>query len=277
MKKIGYIISLFAVLMLGLVLLSACKSSSPAATSTPIATSALPTTTAPPPTTAPPSPASVALGGRLYDNWMKTAQFTTPEGNSPLWATQTTNTRTGSDTWRCKECHGWDYKGKDGAYGKGSHLTGFPGVNGAALSKTEAELGAILKGSANSNHNFSTYLNAEQISALAAFLKAGATIDESQYIDYTTKRTKSGDSTKGKQLYDANCAACHGSDGKLLNFGSTEKPEYVGTLALDNPWEVLHKIRFGQPGAGMPSGVELQLSIQDVIDILSYTQTLPDK
>ena len=26
----------------------------------------------------------------------------------------------GSDTWRCKECHGWDYMGVDGAYAGGS-------------------------------------------------------------------------------------------------------------------------------------------------------------
>jgi thiosulfate dehydrogenase len=208
---------------------------------------------------------------------MKTAQIATPKENSPLWAIQTTNTRTGSDTWRCKECHGWDYKGKDGAYGKGSHLTGFPGVYGAATTKTVAELTGILKGSINPNHNFSTYLNEEQISALAAFLKVGAVIDETQYIDYATKKPKSADASKGKQLSENNCAACHGADGKMLNFGSAEKPEYVGTIALDNPWEFLHKVRFGNPGAAMPTGVEQQWSIQDMMDMLSHAQTLPVK
>jgi thiosulfate dehydrogenase len=24
-----------------------------------------------------------------------------------LWASQSSNTRDGSTTWRCKECHGW--------------------------------------------------------------------------------------------------------------------------------------------------------------------------
>ncbi|MBI2831781.1 MAG: c-type cytochrome [Chloroflexi bacterium] len=234
----------------------------------------------PSPTPAPapaPSPTTIALGGKLYDNWMKTAQVATPKENAPLWATQTTNTRTGADTWRCKECHGWDYKGKDGAYAKGSHATGFPGVYSAATTKTAAELTAILKGSPNSKHNFSTYLKDEQIAALAAFLKAGAVIDEAQYIDYTTKKPKSADAVKGKQLYGSNCAACHGVDGKMLNFGSTDKPEYVGTVAADNPWETLHKIRFGQPGAPMPSGIEMQWSIQDMLDMLAHSQTLPVK
>ncbi|MDO8567184.1 MAG: hypothetical protein Q7R57_00545, partial [Dehalococcoidales bacterium] len=151
---------------------AASPTSSPSATPKPsptATTSAPATTAAPKPTTQsttppPPAPAIVALGGKLYDNWMNTAKIATPKENSPLWATQTTNTRTGVDTWRCKECHGWDYKGKDGAYSKGSHLTGFTGVYEAAKAKTAAELTAILKGSANPKHNFSTYLNEEQIS-----------------------------------------------------------------------------------------------------------------
>ncbi|MDP2931038.1 MAG: c-type cytochrome [Chloroflexota bacterium] len=268
MKRAGIILGILAVLFLGLVLLAACAR--PAPTPAPV-------TPTQPTTPAAPAPATVALGGKLYDNWMKTAQIATPKENSPLWATQTTNTRTGSDTWRCKECHGWDYKGKDGAYGKGSHLTGFPGVYGAATTKTVAELTSILKGSTNSNHNFSTYLNAEQTSALAAFLKVGAVLDETQYIDYATKKPKSADAAKGKQLFESSCAACHGVDGKTLNFGSPEKPEYVGTIAIDNPWEFLHKVRFGQPGTAMPTGVEQQWSIQNVIDMLSHSQTLPQK
>jgi len=260
MKRLLIVVAILVVLV---TLLAGCAKSEPATTTTP--------------TTQPPAPATVALGGKLYDDWMKTAQVATPTGNSPIWSTQTTNTRTGKDTWRCKECHGWDYKGKDGAYGKGSHLTGFPGVYGAATAKTTSDLTAILKGSVDPKHNFSTYLNDDQISALAAFLKVGAVIDETQYIDYATKKPKSADASKGKQLYDSRCAACHGADGKMLNFGSAEAPEYVGTLALDNPWEFLHKVRFGNPGTAMPTGVEQQWSIQDMIDMLSHSQTLPVK
>jgi len=35
-------------------------------------------------------------------------------------------------SWRCKECHGWDYKGKDGSYASGAHATGIKGISGAA-------------------------------------------------------------------------------------------------------------------------------------------------
>lgn len=264
MKKVGKVLVVLAVVVLGLALLASC---SQPATTPPAKT---------PPVTTPPAAtsATIALGGKLYDNWIKTAGVATPSGNSTLWASQTTNTRTGADTWRCKECHGWDYKGKDGAYSKGSHLTGFPGVYGAATTKTVAELTAVLKGSANANHNFSTYINDEQISALANFIKVGAILDETQYIDYATKKPKSADAAKGKQLYESNCVACHGADGKLILFGGKDS---VGFLANDNPWEVLHKIHYGQPGAGMPSGIEQQRSIQDDVDILSYAQTLPAK
>ena len=36
-----------------------------------------------------------------------------------------------------------------------------------------------------------------------------------------------------------------------INFKSQRFPEYVGTVCAKNPWEALHKIRFGQPGVGM--------------------------
>jgi thiosulfate dehydrogenase len=208
---------------------------------------------------------------------MKTAQVAPPTENSPLWANQTTNIRTGSDTWRCKECHGWDYKGKDGAYSSGSHFTGFPGVSGAATTKTTSELKAILKGSANTNHNFSAYLNDNQISALSVFLKEGAVIDETQYIDYITRKPTVANTAKGEQLYGSLCAIWHGADGKIRNFGSVETPEYVGTIAFGNPWEFFHKVRFGNPGTAMPNGIEKQWSIQDMMDILSHSQTLPLK
>jgi thiosulfate dehydrogenase len=66
---------------------------------------------------------------------------------------------------------------------------------------------------------------------------------------------------------------CHGFEGKDMNFGSTEEPEYVGTVCSDNPWEALHKIRFGQPGVGMVALTVLDTD--DLVDILAYCQTLP--
>ena len=223
------------------------------------------------------SPASLSSGGKAYDAWWKVVPGATePKDDHPLWSLQTTNTRKGPDTWRCKECHGWDYKGKDGAYGKGSHFTGFKGVLEAGQSKTVDELTAILKGSTNPKHDFSNLLDAATITNLANFLKEGL-LDETKLIDSATKKPVSADVNHGKQLYDGTCAACHGADGTKLNFGSEQEPEYVGTLAADNPWEFLHKVRAGQPGAVMPSGFENGWTTQDAVDALAHAQTLPAK
>ena len=87
--------------------------------------------------------ADAARGGALYDKWWKVAGVTAtePTGDHPLWASRPdmqSNTRIGSVTWRCKECHGWDYKGVDGAYSSGSHRTGFAGIFGTTQSSQGA-------------------------------------------------------------------------------------------------------------------------------------------
>lgn len=85
----------------------------------------------------------------------------------------------------------------------------------------------------------------------------------------------SGDPAHGRELFNGTCAACHGVDGKAINFHDAEEPEYVGTVASENPWEFFHKASFGQPGAPMPVGRALGWTMQDIADVLSYAQTLP--
>ncbi|MDP2743988.1 MAG: c-type cytochrome [Dehalococcoidia bacterium] len=250
MKRFGFVL----IVLLGLVgtlFLAACQKEAPKA-----------------------SPASIANGGQIYDKWWKVVQGAAePKDNQALWALQTTNTRKGADTWRCKECHGWDYKGKDGAYAKGSHLTGFPGVYDASLNKTKAQLLDALKGKADSRHNFASLLGEAGLNDLATFLKEGV-IDETKYIDLSTKKPIGANVAHGKELYSSTCVACHGADGKQILFDGKDS---LGFLANDNPWETLHKIRFGQPGAPMPAGVVTGWSIQDAVDVLGHAQTLPSK
>ncbi|MFQ5829591.1 MAG: hypothetical protein ACE5JD_10625 [Candidatus Methylomirabilia bacterium] len=222
-------------------------------------------------------PSSVAAGGRLYDKWWKAVPGVKPPvGDHPLWALQTTNKRKGAATWRCKECHGWDYKGKDGVYGSGSHRTGFPGVL-AAQGKTVDALKASLKGSTNPKHDFSSVLDDTALTNLATFLKHGV-IDLATAIDAKTKKPVKADVARGKQL-EVVCVVCHGPDGTKLNFGKPDNPEYVGTVAIKNPWEFQHKVRFGQPGSDppMPAGVEMGWSLQAVLDIMAECQNWPEK
>jgi thiosulfate dehydrogenase len=214
---------------------------------------------------------SEAVGGRLYDKWWKEAGVDEPSSDQPLWATQSTNTRSGADTWRCKECHGWDYQGAAGAYGSGSHFTGFPGVFDIQ-SETFETIVSIIDGSANPDHDFSA-MGAEEIDNLATFLKSGLA-DYAPLIDSETKAAVGGDTANGEALYAA-CSACHGEDGRTINFGDDDDPTYVSTVALDNPWEFLHKVRAGQPGTAMPASLDAGWSMDDLLDLLAFSQTLP--
>jgi len=71
-------------------------------------------------------PHVIAEGGRLYDKWWSELELKEPRETHPAYPT--IGKKRDASTWRCKECHGWDYKGKDGAYGKGSHFTGIPEI-----------------------------------------------------------------------------------------------------------------------------------------------------
>jgi thiosulfate dehydrogenase len=215
---------------------------------------------------------SVTDGGLLYDKWWKVAGVDEPTEDHPLWATQDTNTRGGKDTWRCKECHGWDYLGADGAYGSGSHFTGFVGVFDASR-MSDGELLGWLDGSTTADHNFSA-MGDEALSSMVTFLQDGL-VDQREYIDYDTKSPLEADADHGQELFGNPCTACHGADGRSINFGDDEDPEFVGTVASGNPWEFIHKVLNGQPGTAMPNSIDSGWSMQDVVDVLAYAQTLP--
>ncbi len=217
-----------------------------------------------------PNESLATQGGQLWDKWWKALGLDEPVGDQALWATQDANTRDGKDTWRCKECHGWDYKGADGAYAGGSHFTGFAGVLGSA-----ADLTSWLDGSANADHDFSMYLDESAIAMLVAFMQDGQ-IDMSLYVNYEDKSLY-GDAAAGEALYQIGCERCHGEDGKAINFGDDDDPTYLGDVAASNPWETLHKAANGQPGTAMPSGLNLGWSWQDLTDVVTFVQTLASK
>ena len=213
----------------------------------------------------------VTEGGQLYDKWWATVGAEAPTEYQPLWATQDTNTRSGADTWRCKECHGWDYKGADGVYSSGSHATGFPGIFGSADLEME-ELLTWLDGTANADHDFSGVLGEEQLIMLATFMQEGMT-NVSEFIN--DDKSVNGDADNGKILFNTGCKRCHGEDGTAINFGDEDETEFVGTVANDNPWEFYHKASFGQPDEHMPAGLNFGWSPQDRADVLQYSLSLP--
>ncbi len=219
--------------------------------------------------------ADIVLGGKLYDKWWVTNSGTEPTTDfNPIWATQSTNTRTGGDTWRCKECHGWDYLGDEGRYASGSHFTGFAGVWTARTMDSVLLFESIKD--AGGDHDLSGVLSDTDVLNLTKFIVDGL-VDMRTYIDFSTGDA-TGNATAGQSLYDANCTACHGSDGDAvdLDHGGTEPGiQGVGWISRDNPQETLHKIRWGHPGTAMPSMVDEGLTDTQIGDILAYAQTLP--
>ena len=206
-------------------------------------------------------------GGRLYDNWYATQGLDAPEDTHPAWPAS--NSRTGAVTTRCKSCHGWDYRGADGKYGSGSYQTGIAGVMG--YSGSAADLVSLLRADA---HGYTEeMMPQEQAEYLSTFLSKGL-VDMNQVIDFDTGEVK-GDAASGAPIFQTTCASCHGFDGRALDWGDSDEPGYVVTEANANPWEVMHKIRNGHPGVEMIALSAFPL--QNAVDVLAYTRTLPEK
>lgn len=210
-------------------------------------------------------------GGVIYDKWWKALGLDEPTEDHPLWATQSNNERSGKDTWRCKECHGWDYQGVDGAYGGGSHMTGFTGVFGAQ-GYSDEEIIAWMDGTNNADHDFSPFFDDSAMEMMVAFLQDG-TVDMTFIVD---KAVVGGDAVQGEALYGLGCARCHGEDGTDLNFGSDDDPTYLGGLSWDNPWETFHKANNGQPGEHMTVGRDMGWTIEDITNIVAFLQSLDE-
>jgi len=233
--------------------------------------------------------ADVVRGGKLYDKWWEVDgvdpnKAVAPTDPHPLWDTDRNPQTSAADTWRCKQCHGWDYKGKTDLFATGAGSAGIPGILNTTLSPQEVF--DLIKGGSSStaqgtpNHNYGSVLSDADIWDLTRFVFDG-TIDTSTMID--PSGAFSGDENTGQNLWNdgfgsaASCPTCHGPDGRCINFAGGDEEEYVGTVAADNPWEFQHKVRFGQPGAdpNMPNWIDAGATLDDVADLGAYAQTLP--
>lgn len=210
-------------------------------------------------------------GGQLYDNWWVVTQQDEPSGDHPLWASrpdEESNARTGGETWRCKECHGWDYAGVDGAYGSGDHRTGIKGI--LTTDKSAAQIIALLNDP--KGHGYGEILDEQSIADLVAFIQDG-TIDTTTII--ASNGSFVGEAQLGDDLYLDTCVQCHGKDGLQLPPGAGDDfVDFPGYLSNDNPQEFLHKVRFGQPGSVMPPQAD-NMSNEDLANLGAFAQILP--
>jgi len=212
---------------------------------------------------------TIAAGGRIYDNWWEALDRDMPEGTNPAYPASAE--QSGPGTYRCKECHGWDYQGADGIYSSGSHYTGIIGVMGVSGQPPESIL-PILR---DENHPYTTdMINDEEMLRVATFLSEGL-VDMTPFIDRETRQVivGSGDLDRGRAIFQTTCAACHGFDGRALDWGQGDEHNFVGTEAAALPDEVFNKISNAHPGVAMLN--MRAFSVQDRINVMNYIATLP--
>ena len=212
--------------------------------------------------------ASITRGGRLYDHWPNETGVEPPRYRHPAYPKAASQSRVSTSSWLCRECHGWDYKGKDGVYKRGVHKTGIKGIQAFSGGNPQAVVKILM----DENHRYygdqwkTSPFEMEDLNDLAFFVTQGQ-IDTDIYIDRESGAVK-GDPKRLKSLFNIVCATCHGKDGKALATGFD-----IGDTARTNPWEALHKIRNGHPDETMPALQALDMDI--LVDVLAYAQTLP--
>lgn len=202
--------------------------------------------------------ASIVRGGQIYDKWWKVLKTAEPTGTHSAYPADAA--KEGSSTWRCKECHGWDYVGPKGRYSSGSHFTGIVGIEGVAGGDPTV-IAAAIRGAP---HGFgSDLIDDAAMTDLANFVSQGQ-FDMSPHI---ADGKSTGDAAAGEQLYATLCAGCHGADGMKI----TDMPPL--SEISGNPQETMHKILFGQPNEAMPA--LYVFGPQVAADITAYLHTLP--
>jgi mono/diheme cytochrome c family protein len=248
--------------------------------------------------------ADVLKGGIMYDKfWCIEAAY---NQNSALLY----RINAFSEFFTCKQCHGWDGLGNGGSFINREPKITRPNISGLNLyklakSSTEQELFDGIKKttgrrdisfdltSYNPNvnaaegdkmPNFTQLLTDSQIWDIVKFLKEGMfNVDILYAGTYTgvyptgtatfSNIGRNGIETNGNVFYSANCAHCHGSNGKTMSIEGMS----LGKFVRSKPNEVQHKIKYGQPGAIMEGESKITISqMKDLFKAFSNTETYPD-
>lgn len=247
-------------------------------------------------------------GGAIYDSW-----FSTLAGGPGTAAGA--GVTVGADFTRCKACHGWDGLGLLGSYanrtGKSTGAAARPDVSGVNLRATviKASYGQLfdLVGRAgarnfnatdNAHPDYAAILTATQRWDLVKFLREEwvapaelydlAVTGETMHYDFTggvkalvqptliyTNLGKDGVAASGATFYAANCASCHGADGKTFPLDGAAFTG-VGAFTRAKPNEAWFKVRFGKPGSPMPQTPATVADLKNLYKALADTTAFPD-
>jgi len=205
--------------------------------------------------------ASIVRGGRLYDTWYKENRGDAPKSLHPAWAT-TAGEVEPRTTWRCKECHGWDYRGVTGRVD--GRERSFPGVETLKGGDPVRVIVALR----DERHDLKGRLSERDLVDLANFLAKGQS-DMDRYIDRATKKARAA-SAGYEAHFQTICAPCHGPDGREIRM-----MQPVGRIANQDPWRALHGIVNGHPGEAMPALAAFPHEL--AAGLLAYAQTLPQQ
>jgi mono/diheme cytochrome c family protein len=207
--------------------------------------------------------ASIANGGRLYDDWQVHTGGQRQALPHPAYPSNAYYASAASETWRCKECHGWDYKGNQGQYASGNHATGIKGIRVFAGVEPE-KIMALLR---SNTHLFGAVLKHRDLQDLANFVSYGQ-IDMDTLIDARTGLSR-GDATRGAAHYRTMCASCHGLEGRFV------AKRHAGRVTREDPWHSVHNMMNGHPDDTMPALREIDPKV--ISDILAHMQTLQER
>jgi cytochrome c553 len=236
--------------------------------------------------------ADMSKGGIMYDKfWSTESGF---DQNNQYMNTLSES----SNFFRCKQCHGWDGLGSNGAYISRGPKTTRPNVSSLGLyemakTKTAKELFDGMKktaGRRDISYDLSTYdpdnnstegdkmpdlnqlLTDAQIWDNVKFMKESM-FDVTELYDAAYEGTyptgsmtisnvgKDGNAANGNAYYTANCAGCHGADGTIVELEGKTLGKFVRTKAN----EVQHKVKYGQLGSAMVG--EFDISISEMKDL----------
>jgi len=254
-----------------------------------------------------PGTASGIIGGRLFDKFW--ASETGWDQSDPNLATFNGS----SNFFRCKQCHAWDRLGNAASYISRAPSTTRPNVSSinlkqAAASMTEQQLFDAIKRSTGRRSvsadlstydpvtnstvgdqmpNLSEFMEDEFIWDLVLFLQDEAIDTDDLYTGTTTGTYPTGsiaysnigmggNAANGDLIYTARCIACHGTDGTLITVDGSFS---VGSFLRAKPYEMQHKVKFGQLGTGMATSSPLVSDINEMLDLylaLTNATNYPD-